>query len=83
MLKELSTDIMCLVEDQNGNHVIQKCIETIPSEKLKFIIEQVTEKVPSFSFPILILCNRSRDSLSMPLDVVLFKESLSFQLLNR
>ncbi len=45
MLKELSTDIICLVEDQNGNHVIQKCIETIPSEKLKFIIDQVTEKV--------------------------------------
>ena len=45
MLRELNTNILCLVEDQNGNHVIQKCIETIPSEKLKIIIDKVTEKV--------------------------------------
>jgi len=50
MLRELSTDIICLVEDQNGNHVIQKCIETIPSEKLKFIIDQVTEKIERLPF---------------------------------
>jgi len=45
MLKELNTDILCLIEDQNGNHVIQKCIETIPAVKLRFIIDKVTEKV--------------------------------------
>ena len=50
MLKELSTDSILLFEPQNGYHVIQKCIETIRSEKLKFIIDQVTEKVKYFLF---------------------------------
>jgi len=45
ILKELDADILSLIQNQNGNHVVQKCFETIPSEKLRFIIEKVTENV--------------------------------------
>ena len=45
ILQELSADISTLIQDQNGNHVIQKCFETIPTENLQFIIDEVTEKV--------------------------------------
>ena len=71
MLKELNTDILCLIEDQNGNHVIQKCIETIPSEKLRFIVDKVTEKVnKKFSrLPFLNFIIRLKDYLSMLLAV--------------
>ncbi len=39
IIKELNNkdDIMTLVLDQNGNHVIQKLIEKLPFENLKFI----------------------------------------------
>ncbi|EMS58316.1 Pumilio-like protein 4 [Triticum urartu] len=33
-----NTIILKLVRDQNGNHVIQKCIECIPQERIQFII---------------------------------------------
>lgn len=50
IIKELSVDIVCLVEDQNGNHVIQKCVETLPAEKLGLIIDKVTEKLEKLPF---------------------------------
>ena len=38
MALELDGSIMRCVRDQNGNHVIQKCIECIPQERIRFII---------------------------------------------
>jgi len=50
ILNELGADILSLIQNQNGNHVIQKCFETIPSEKLRFIIEKITENIDKLSF---------------------------------
>lgn len=38
MVSELSGAIMKCVRDQNGNHVIQKCIECVPQDRIQFII---------------------------------------------
>ncbi|GJW77798.1 pumilio homolog 2-like protein, partial [Tanacetum coccineum] len=37
MVGELDGHIMRCVSDQNGNHVIQKCIECVPEEHIQFI----------------------------------------------
>lgn len=37
--KELEGNIMKCVKDQNGNHVIQKCIERMPADLIQFIID--------------------------------------------
>lgn len=50
ILNELRRDIVTLIEDQNGNHVIQKCFETMPSEKVQFIMEEVTENIDELAF---------------------------------
>ncbi|KAM0829720.1 hypothetical protein ACQ4PT_066706 [Festuca glaucescens] len=38
MVAELDGHIMRCVRDQNGNHVIQKCIECIPQDVIQFIV---------------------------------------------
>lgn len=38
MVSELDGSVMKCVRDQNGNHVIQKCIECVPQDKIQFII---------------------------------------------
>lgn len=38
MVAELDGSIMRCVRDQNGNHVIQKCIECVPQDRIQFII---------------------------------------------
>lgn len=40
---------MRCVRDQNGNHVIQKCIECVPSERIGFIISAFRGQVASLS----------------------------------
>ena len=40
---------MRCVRDQNGNHVIQKCIECIPAEKIGFIISAFRGQVATLS----------------------------------
>lgn len=40
---------MRCVHDQNGNHVIQKCIECIPVDKIQFIISAFHGQVPALS----------------------------------
>lgn len=40
---------MRCVRDQNGNHVIQKCIESIPTEKIVFIISAFHDQVATLS----------------------------------
>lgn len=38
LVSELDGHVMRCVRDQNGNHVIQKCIECVPPERIHFII---------------------------------------------
>lgn len=38
MVAELDGHVMRCVRDQNGNHVIQKCIECVPEDVIQFII---------------------------------------------
>ena len=43
--KEIDLHIITCIQDQNGNHVVQKCIETIPSNSLEFVIKAVHGQV--------------------------------------
>ena len=45
MVKELENHVMKCVRDQNGNHVIQKAIERVPSEHIRFIIDSFKGQV--------------------------------------
>jgi pumilio RNA-binding family len=38
LVKELDGHVKRCVRDQNGNHVIQKCIERVPAEHLAFVV---------------------------------------------
>jgi len=49
MVAELDGHIMRCVRDQNGNHVIQKCIECIPQESIQFIISSFYDHVVTLS----------------------------------
>lgn len=49
MVSELEGSVMKCVHDQNGNHVIQKCIECIPQDKIKFIISSLFGQVVTLS----------------------------------
>jgi len=50
ILKEISNHVLELVEDPNGNHVIQKCFEDIPIRKLQFIVDEVSKQVENLAF---------------------------------
>lgn len=39
MVKELEKDVLKTVQDQNGNHVIQKVIERVPMEHIQVVVE--------------------------------------------
>lgn len=49
LVKELEKDVLNLVKDQNGNHVIQKAIERVPAEHIQFIIDAFRGNVASLS----------------------------------
>ncbi|KAF7024579.1 hypothetical protein CFC21_036911 [Triticum aestivum] len=49
MVTELDGHIMRCVRDQNGNHVIQKCIECIPEDSIQFIISTFYGEVVTLS----------------------------------
>ena len=36
---------MRCIQDQNGNHVVQKCIECVETESIKFIFEEIANQV--------------------------------------
>lgn len=40
LVNEVRVKVKELIEDQNGNHVIQKVIEQIDSSKIQFIVDQ-------------------------------------------
>ncbi|KAL0410296.1 UNVERIFIED_CONTAM: Pumilio5 [Sesamum latifolium] len=46
LVRELDGHVMRCVRDQNGNHVIQKCIESIPTQNIQFIISSFRGKLP-------------------------------------
>lgn len=39
MVRELDGHVLKCVKDQNGNHVVQKCIECVQPHALHFIID--------------------------------------------
>ena len=46
MLRELHSAVMRCIQDQNGNHVIQKCIEQIrPTSRIEFIVGSFSGQV--------------------------------------
>lgn len=49
MVKELDGHIMRCVRDQNGNHVIQKCIECVPEDAIQFIVLTFYDQVVTLS----------------------------------
>lgn len=49
LVQELDGHVMRCVHDQNGNHVIQKCIECIPIDKIQFIISAFQGQVQTLS----------------------------------
>jgi pumilio RNA-binding family len=49
LVHELDGHVIKCVRDQNANHVIQKCIECIPMEKIQFIITAFKGQVASLS----------------------------------
>lgn len=49
MVAELDGNVMRCVRDQNGNHVIQKCIECIPQDAIQFIVSSFYDQVVTLS----------------------------------
>ncbi|XP_047313825.1 pumilio homolog 1-like [Impatiens glandulifera] len=49
MVGELEGHVMRCVRDQNGNHVIQKCIECVPEEHIQFIVTTFFDQVVTLS----------------------------------
>ena len=49
MVEELDGNIMRCVRDQNGNHVIQKCIECVPEDAIDFIVSTFFDQVVTLS----------------------------------
>ena len=49
MVQELDGHIMRCVRDQNGNHVIQKCIECVPEDAIQFIVTTFYDQVVTLS----------------------------------
>lgn len=60
MVKELDGHVLKCVKDQNGNHVVQKCIECVQPQSLQFIIDafkgQVASIVRFLVFEIAFIC---------------------------
>lgn len=42
---ELKNSVLRCISDQNGNHVIQKCIECVPEDHIPFVIEDILQKI--------------------------------------
>ncbi|XVE52639.1 hypothetical protein DITRI_Ditri02bG0138300 [Diplodiscus trichospermus] len=49
MVKELDGHVMRCVRDQNGNHVILKCIECVPEDAIQFIVTTFYDQVVTLS----------------------------------
>lgn len=49
LAKELSSDILKVIMDQNGNHVVQRIVEVVPRQHLDFIMDAFRGQVTSLS----------------------------------
>lgn len=49
LIRELDGNVMKCVRDQNGNHVIQKCIENMPVDGIGFVIAAFRGQVATLS----------------------------------
>lgn len=49
LIRELDGNVMKCVRDQNGNHVIQKCIESMPAGRIGFVIAAFRGQVATLS----------------------------------
>eukprot|EP00339_Tiarina_fusa_P022322 CAMPEP_0117063720 /NCGR_PEP_ID=MMETSP0472-20121206/44478_1 /TAXON_ID=693140 ORGANISM="Tiarina fusus, Strain LIS" /NCGR_SAMPLE_ID=MMETSP0472 /ASSEMBLY_ACC=CAM_ASM_000603 /LENGTH=660 /DNA_ID=CAMNT_0004783527 /DNA_START=476 /DNA_END=2459 /DNA_ORIENTATION=+ len=45
LVHEIEGNVLKCVKDQNGNHVIQKCIEKVPSDIIQFIVDSFAGQV--------------------------------------
>lgn len=45
IIDELKGNVVKCVQDQNGNHVVQKCIECVDPVRLQFIIDSFRGQV--------------------------------------
>lgn len=49
LIAELDGHVMRCVRDQNGNHVIQKCIECVPPQHIPFVVNNFYGQIFSLS----------------------------------
>lgn len=49
LMNELKDNVLDLIEDQNGNHVIQKAIESIPYIHIKFLLKGMEGNAVKYS----------------------------------
>lgn len=49
LVREIEGNVLKCVKDQNGNHVIQKCIEKVPSPIIQFIVDSFEGQVYSLA----------------------------------
>lgn len=49
LVKELEPDVIKIVKDQNGNHVVQKVIEVVPRQHIGFVMDAFRGNVSQLS----------------------------------
>jgi pumilio RNA-binding family len=45
VVQELKNSVLKCIADQNGNHVIQKCIECVSEDRIPFVIEPILSEI--------------------------------------
>ncbi|VDP88605.1 unnamed protein product [Echinostoma caproni] len=45
IIKELDGCVIKCVKDQNGNHVVQRCVQLVPADHLQFIVDSFKDHV--------------------------------------
>jgi len=45
IVHELQNYVLKCIGDQNGNHVIQKCIECVPEDRIPFVIDPILSQI--------------------------------------
>ena len=63
LVAELDGHVLKCVKDQNGNHVVQKCIECVEAPHLQFIIDAFRGQVISYFVCCFVFVFRGIDSL--------------------
>jgi mRNA-binding protein PUF3 len=49
LTRELESDILRVIRDQNGNHVVQKIIELVPRQHIDFIMRTIRGQIPGLA----------------------------------